>query len=295
VGLQLNHTLFTPVLDLQGIEFAFAELLCDQFAGPIDSGYDIEPEARPVLELMRGKMALLAHGNFGAEFGFDRLEDCRAVRRHLAVARAMGSPYYCDHMFFGDRASSFMWSSPLQFSPPEVERVVSRAAKLQDLLKMPLIHENAFYYAPFAGSTLAEADFVSQILERADTGMLLDLHNVFSNSVNFPDYDRWAYLRTIPLERVIEIHLAGGQWIDGWYHDFHNNPVPEEVWAMLDWVLARAPNVKAICLEVQSARHCARASLVTPAWRQMIANDLGRARRAWNHHRSNRAADRMAT
>lgn len=202
--------------------------------------------------------------------------------RHIGVAHAMKSPWYADHLFFGFEASAYMWSSPLQFSKAEMERVAGRAAALQDRLKMPLLHENAFYYAPFPGSEMQEAEFIAGIVEKAQTYLLLDLHNIYSNSVNFEGYDAWKFLKTIPLDRVVEIHIAGGERIEDWYHDFHNHNVPEPVWEMLAYVLPRAQQLKAVTLEVQEPAHSAKSRLVTPDWAQMIATDLKRANAIWD-------------
>ena len=87
----------------------------------------------------------------------------------LVIAREMQSPWYADHMFYGEHAHSYTWSSPLQFSRAEVERVAGRAAALQDLLGMPLLHENAFYYAPFPGADISEAEFMAEVSTRAGT------------------------------------------------------------------------------------------------------------------------------
>jgi uncharacterized protein len=288
IGLQLNPTMLVDIgLErLAPLKYDFAELLCDSFAGPLDSGYVIEPSVRPLLEEIRAAMPTVAHGNYGAEFGFEPLEATPAIKRHVALTEAMNSPWYADHMFFGDVASSYMWSSPLQFSKAEVERVAGRAAKMQDYLRRPLLHENAFYYARFPGSVLAEAEFIAEIIRRAQTYSLLDLHNVYANSVNFVDYDSWVFLRTIPLDRVLEIHLAGGQYFENWYHDFHNHLVPEPVWEMLEYVLPRAPNLKALCLEVQGPAHHVSSRRVGSDWSEMIGLDLGRMRALWDKHKS---------
>lgn len=279
IGLQVNPTM--QELQPQGIDpslYDYAELLCDQFAGPLDAGYVIDPVMRPLLEAEAAAHPLIAHGNYGNEFGFEPLDDTPGVLRHIALAHAMKSPWYADHMFFGFPASSYVWSSPLPFSRAEVERVAGRAAALQDRLKLPLLHENAFYYAPTPGTEIAEAEFMAMMVEKAQTHLLLDLHNVYSNSRNFEDYDAWAFLRTVPLDRVLEIHLAGGQQAEGWYHDFHSYPVPEPVWDMLAYVVARASNLRAIVLEVQGPAHSQVSRPVDGSWVPMINADLRRAR-----------------
>ena len=286
VGLQVNPTILGLLDDIDPSLYAYAELLCDQFAAPLDCGYVIDPATRPLLERLRARHPLLAHGNYGNEFGYDPLDETPGVLRHLAITHDMNSPWYADHMFYGFQASTYMWSSPLQFSRAEIERVAGRAAALQDRLKLPLLHENAFYYAPFPGSELDEAEFIAGLVDRAQTHLLLDLHNVYSNSVNFPGYDAWKFLRTIPLDRVIEIHIAGGEQIEDWYHDFHNHSVPEPVWEMLAYVLRNAARLEAVTLEVQEPAHSAKSRTVGPDWPQMIRNDLQRARALWDTHRS---------
>lgn len=283
VGLQFNPTI---VDELGSHEFFhcnldFAELLVDTFVAPMDCGYLIDPNVLATLEDLGNHFPLLAHSNYGGEFGFEPLEETAASLRHVPFARAIGSPWVADHLFYGHAASASIWSSPLQFSEREAIRVADRAAALQDMLGVPLLHEDAFYYAPFPGSTISAGEFIAEVVERAGTYMLLDLHNVHTNAVDHADFDAARYLDTIPLDRVIEVHVAGGQWLEGWYHDFHNSPVPEAVWAMLDATLPRMPNLQAIVLEMQGPAHNARSTAVDPSWVDIARSDLERAGRVW--------------
>ena len=286
VGLQLNPTIIGLLDRIDPRLYSFSELLCDQFAAPLDCGYVIDPATRPQLDRLASTHPLVAHGNYGNEFGYEPLDETPGVLRHISIAHAMNSPWYADHMFYGFQASAYMWSSPLQFSRAEIDRVAGRAAALQDRLKLPLLHENAFYYAPFPGSDLEEAEFIAGIVDKAQTYLLLDLHNVYSNSMNFEGYDPQRFLRTIPLDRVLEVHLAGGQHIEDWYHDFHNHPVPEPVWELLGYVLQHAPRLQAVTLEVQETAHHARSRQVSDEGPAMIEHDLRRAREIWNTHRT---------
>jgi uncharacterized protein (UPF0276 family) len=284
VGLQCNPTI---VDDIGWESFAtcpidFAEILIDTFVAPLDCPFLFDPGAKAVFEALGERYPLLAHSNFGGEYGFEPLVETAAVQRHAPFVRAMGSPFVADHLFYGNPCTSQIWSSPLQFSRAEITRVAGRAAALQDLLGVPLLHEDAFFYAAFPGSDIPAAEFVAGVAEQAGTFLLLDLHNVYANSVNHPDFSAEAYLSTVPLDRVLEIHLAGGQWIDGWYHDFHNAPVPEPVWQMLRDVLPRTPNVRAIVLEVQGPAHNPRSRPVDASWLPMASDDLRRARELWS-------------
>lgn len=290
VGLQMNPHVQGFESQLDPASYEFVELLCDEYAAPLDCGLVLDPTMRKVLERYQSTHPTLAHGNYGNEFGFEPLDETPGVLRHVEIAHAMNSPWYADHMFYGLRSHSFMWSSPLPFNTREIERVAGRAAAFQDRLKMPLLHENAFYYAPFPGSDIPEPEFLAEIVQRAQTYLLLDLHNVYANSVNFEGYDAWKFLHTIPLDRVIEVHLAGGVQLEDWYHDFHCAPVPEPVWEMLAHVLAHAPRLEAVTLEVQGPAHSSQTPQIDETWPAMVHADLRRAKAMWSASREDGAA-----
>lgn len=287
VGLQLNTELspMLPQLEAAGITWDYAEILCDMFAAPLDGPHVFDPRLEGTLDELSSKFPLLAHSNYGEEFGFEPLEQTQAALRHLPVTQRIKSPFVADHMFYGNRAAAYIWSSPLQFSKQEIERVAGRAAALQDLLKIPLAHENAFYYAPFPGSNISEAEFIAGVVEKAQTHLLVDLHNLHANSMNFEGYDPYHFLRTIPVDRVLEIHIAGGQHLEDWYHDLHNNAVPDAVWQMLRWLLERGKNIRAVTLEVQGPAHTSRSRPMDDTWPTMIKADLDRAKAIWNEVR----------
>jgi len=285
VGLQLNYTTL-PLLDRIEAELAldYAELLIDTVGGALDSPNLVDPAALPLVERCRARWPLVAHSNFGQEFGFAPLEDTAAARRHVAIARMLDSPWIADHLFYGSGSISHAWSSPLQMSRPEIDRVVDRARALQDLAGRPLAHENGYFYNFLPGTDLGEPEFLSEIVRRAGTYLLLDLHNVYANSLvhTTGEYEPAAYLGGIPLDRVLEIHIAGGQWIRGWYHDLHNHPVPEPVWDMLRTVLGRSASVRAVTLEVQGPAHMVESRRIDDGWFDMIRTDLARARSLWD-------------
>jgi uncharacterized protein (UPF0276 family) len=285
VGLQMNSTSI-PMLDaIPSHLIQFAEILVDAFAGPMDTGYLVDPHQTALLDRLVRTYPVVAHGNYGEDFGVTPIDETVCAKRHIPIAKMMNAAWYTNHMFYGTRASSFMWSSPLQFSAAEADRAADRAKQLQDRLGMPLLHENAFYYARVPGSHLAEADFISRLVERAGTYLLLDIHNVYANARNFPDYDARKFLESYPLDRVIEIHIAGGQHIDDWYHDLHNHHVPDGGWELLRHVLSKAPNVRGVVLEVQEPTHTMQSRTVDDSWVQMTIGDLERAHAIWRETR----------
>jgi uncharacterized protein len=258
------------------------EVLLDTFMGPLDSPYIVLPGKARTLERLSSQRTVLAHSNYGCEFGFEPLERSPAVLRHVPLAKKMRSPWVVDHCFYGDGSWSDLWSSPVQFSAAEVERVGARARALQEAYGVPLGHENAAYYRPCPGAEMREAEFLRRLVEASGTYLHLDLHNIYTNSINLPGYDVDDFLRTIPLDRVIEVHIAGGSWYDGLYHDWHDSKVPEPVWELLERVL-RASAPGAVVLEFQGrAHHPGTRVLSREEDIAMIQADLERARALWD-------------
>lgn len=281
VGLQYNPEIVSW-FPFGKVKVDAIEVLLDTLAGPLDSPYVILPGKLDELSRLSALGTIIAHSNYGAEFGFRPLEESAAVRRHVPIARLTGSPWVSDHCFYGDLSWVDMWSSPVQFSKREAKRLAARARELQDLYGVPLAHENAAYYVECPGADMSEARFMAELVEHSGTYLHLDLHNLHTNSINLPRFDPWEYLRTIPLERVIEIHIAGGSWSDGLYHDWHDSAVPEPVWDLLEAALREA-RPGAIVLEAQGrAHHAAGRVLSAEDDLGTVEADLMRAMTLWD-------------
>jgi uncharacterized protein len=91
--------------------------------------------------------------------------------------------------------------------------------------------------------------FVAAVVRSADCGLLLDMHNVFTNALNGRQpVDE--FLDSIPLDRVWEVHLAGGVELDGFWLDAHSGAIPDALFAVCESVVPRLPNVAAIVFEI---------------------------------------------
>jgi hypothetical protein len=116
----------------------------------------------------------------------------------------------------------------------------------------PLVENIATLIAPPA-SQLDEAEWIERIVCEAGVGLLLDLHNLYANAVNFGD-DPHTFLHRLPLDRVAAVHLSGGHWIDApngarRLLDDHVHDVPPEVFALLRELGRLAPQPLTIILE----------------------------------------------
>ncbi|MES9901221.1 MAG: DUF692 family multinuclear iron-containing protein, partial [Sedimenticola sp.] len=198
VGLQYNPEIL-GWFPFEEQKVDLFEILIDSVMGPLDSPYLFRPGTRQRLEKLRSLAPLLVHSNYGCEFGFGPLDKSAAVRRHVGMTKILNSPWVGDHGFYGDDSWFDVWSSPIQFSNAEVIRVADRARQLQDLYERPLAHENAAYYMATPGAEMREAEFLAKLCERAGTFLHLDLHNIYTNAINLPNYDLDDYLATVPL------------------------------------------------------------------------------------------------
>lgn len=283
VGLQFNPEMigWFPFLD-QSLDAL--EVLFDSVMAPLDGPGLIVPHAAKAMRAVAAKFPLLGHSNYGGDFGFEELGNSSAVRRHVPLSKMFNVPWVSNHCFYGDGSWSDVWSSPLQFSRAEVIRLADRARVLQDLYGVPLGHENAAYYRTCPGSEMTEEEFIARIIELSGTYLHLDLHNLYANEMNHRSmgYSIPRFLATIPLDRVISIHMAGGRWLGGQYHDLHDTQVPEAVWDLLDDVLSRT-RPGAVILEYETqALYCNEGTLDTGRTIELILADLERARQSWD-------------
>jgi uncharacterized protein (UPF0276 family) len=121
---------------------------------------------------------------------------------------------------------------PVPFTEEALRHIAQRVRQVQDYLEAPLVLENPSTYLEFKGSTLGEAEFIAALLEESDSGLLLDVNNVYVNAHNH-GFDPFSYLRQLPLERVVQLHIAGHSRAQGYLADTHSAPVADGVWELL--------------------------------------------------------------
>lgn len=129
---------------------------------------------------------------------------------------------------------------PISFNEENIDLIVSKVRSLTQRIACPFLLENITYYYTVPNSSMSEAEFLSKILLQANCGMLLDLNNLYLNSLNH-NYDPYEFLSKLPLERVVEIHLAGGSFKENMHVDTHANAISKEVWKLFDYVARTVP------------------------------------------------------
>jgi uncharacterized protein len=129
-----------------------------------------------------------------------------------------------------------------------LELIAARIDEIKRRIARPFLLENNVNYIGF-DADLDEPRFLNALCARSGCSLLLDLHNVFVDVCNgAADWD--SYLSALDLERVIEIHLAGGLSYDGVYLDAHSGAVPDAVWAVAAQVIPRCRNLRGLTFEL---------------------------------------------
>jgi hypothetical protein len=207
------------------------------------------------LALLGQRYPLLSHGLTLSIGGIDPL-DGTYLRELAAFVRDVASPWHSDHLCFGAVDGRALHDLlPVPFKRASVLRVADRIRRARDVLGVPLAIENVSYYWHPGRAEMDEAEFLARVCEAADCGLMLDVNNAYVNATNF-QFDVDAWMRTAPLERAVQIHVAGHEWFavdergslgeatipnapDAMIVDTHGAEVPDPVLSLLSRVLAR--------------------------------------------------------
>lgn len=154
------------------------------------------------------------------------------LRRLKELVRRTKTPWLTDHLCWGSvdgRYTHDLLPMPYTF---EAARVTAEKIRhVQDFLEIPIAVENVSSYAEFHISEMTEWEFLVEVVEQADCGILLDVNNIYVSSRNH-GFDALEYVNSIPAERVAQIHIAGHSKFQKYTLDTHDHPVIEPVWQL---------------------------------------------------------------
>lgn len=227
-GLGLRPVHYEALLHEHLGSVAWLEVLTENY---------LVPGGRPLdyLERLRPHYPFALHGVSLSIGGADPL-DVGYLREVKALAQRFEAAWISDHLCWtGVDGTNLHDLMPLPYTEEALQHVVARVLQTQDILGRRLLLENVSSYVTYAHSAMTEWEFFSEIAQRADCLLLLDVNNVYVSSVNH-GFDPLAYLRGVPVERVQQFHLAGHSRHGGCDGDFlidtHDAPVAEDVWRL---------------------------------------------------------------
>ncbi len=169
----------------------------------------------------------------------------RVSHKHLAqlksLVRAITPMYVSDHLSWSEHGGHYFNDLlPLPYTEEALNVFTRNVLEVQDYLQREILIENPSSYVTFQHSTISEWEFLTELQQRTDCRLLLDLNNTYVSAFNH-GFDCETYLSAIPANKVDEIHLAGftvkqlekGEiWIDT-----HSRPVSAEVWRLYrNWI-----------------------------------------------------------
>jgi uncharacterized protein (UPF0276 family) len=196
--------------------------------------------AEDELAALVDRFPVIPHG-VGLSIGTVGPLDWEYLRSVKRVSDITGAPYYSEHLAV-TRAPGIDIGhlSPVWFTNEVLRAVIDNVHAVQDFLGKPLVLENISYLFDIPNATMTQAEFFHRLVDATGCGLLLDVANVNVNSQNHR-FDPVAFLDSMPLHAVVQIHMAGGFWSDGIYFDGHSGPVDEATWQLLDVLLERVP------------------------------------------------------
>ena len=228
VGLGWRHELADAIGDTLRVDFV--EVLAEHCG--------LVPP-REVAALVEAGTPAVVH-SVGLSLGSVEAPDPVRLRRLELLSEALQAPFASDHVAFarhGDLDPRVLL--PLPRTREALDVITDHVRITQASLPVPFAVENAAASFEWPESELDEIDFVCELLDRTGCWPVLDVANLYANCVNFGwDVTRW--LTHLPLERVAYVHVAGGTWRGGRYHDTHAHDLDHGVLELLAELLGPA-------------------------------------------------------
>lgn len=230
-------------LDVLEIEPQTLWLADDAISGPF---FEFTPGLDLYAEMPGHK---LVH-SVGVPLGGTRQPDPAHLELLRLTADRLASPWVSEHLSIAGtpHLSAGFLLPPLQ-TEAGIANAVSNVLTFAKALGRPVALETGVAYLSRKPFELSDGDFVARVVEEANCGILLDLHNLYCNHRNGRlDWDE--FLSQIPLDRVWEVHLAGGEERDGFWLDSHSGSMPDELMQRSIDVIKSLPNLGALNFEI---------------------------------------------
>jgi hypothetical protein len=197
------------------------------------------------LERIQDRYPVVQHG-VSLAIGSPAPLDWNYLHRLKALTKRTKTPWLSDHLCWGHTPGAHYHDLlPLPYTKDVINYVAERARIVQDFLEIPFALENLSSYVAYKADEMPEWDFYTAIVEKADIFMMLDVNNIYVSSRNH-GFDPYLYCDNIPLERVLQIHLAGHSDHGDYVLDTHDNFVRDEVWQLYARVWPRTRGVSTL-------------------------------------------------
>ncbi|MFO1500116.1 MAG: DUF692 domain-containing protein [Verrucomicrobiota bacterium] len=184
-----------------------------------------------VLDQILEQYRVVQHGvsmYFGSAEPLNR-EHLRKLKRLVKRTR---TPWLSDHLCWGSVNGLYTHDLlPMPYTGAAVKLTARKIREARDFLEVPIAVENVSSYCEFHVSEMTEWEFLAEVVEQADCGILLDVNNIYVSSRNH-GFNPLDYLQNVPAARVAQIHIAGHTRFQKYVLDTHDHPVIDPVWQL---------------------------------------------------------------
>jgi uncharacterized protein (UPF0276 family) len=221
IGLRIPH--YQHIFEKKPVVDWF-EIISENYM--VDGGRPLQ-----VLDQILDQYRIVQHG-VSMYFGSTQPLSREHLKRLKALVRRTNTPWLSDHLCWGSVDGRYTHDLlPIPYTWEAVKVTAKRIRQVQDYLEIPVVVENVSSYAEYHESEMTEWQFLNEVVETADCGILLDVNNIYVSSQNH-DFDPLAYVNSVPNWRVAQIHIAGHSKYRKYILDTHDHPVIDPVWAL---------------------------------------------------------------
>lgn len=228
IGLRVPH--YQHILS-QKPTVDWFEIISENFM--VDGG-----RPREVLDSILEQYQVVMHG-VSMYFGSPEKPNREHLKRLKALVRLTETPWLSDHLCWGSVDGTYSHDLlPIPYTTAAAKAAAAKIRYVQDTVGVPVAVENLSSYAEFHASAMTEWEFLTEVVERADCGILLDVNNIYVSSINH-GFDPYLYLNSIPAERVAQIHIAGHSRHERFIIDTHDRAPIDPVWKLYAYAIQR--------------------------------------------------------
>lgn len=221
IGLRVPH--YNHILSKKPVVDWF-EIISENYL--VDGGRPLR-----VLDQILEQYRVVQHG-VSLYFGSTGRLNRDHLKRLKKLVKHTNTPWLSDHLCWGSVDGTYTHDLlPMPYTHSAALQTAKNIREVQDFLEIPIAVENVSSYTEFHVSEMTEWEFLSEVVEKANCGILLDVNNIYVSSQNH-SFNPYDYLNHIPHHRVAQIHIAGHSKYEKFILDTHDHAPINPVWKL---------------------------------------------------------------
>jgi len=221
IGLRIPH--YNHIFEKKPVVDWF-EIISENFM--VDGGRPLR-----VLDQILERYRVVQHG-VSMYFGSAEPLNREHLRRLKTLVKRTKTPWLTDHLCWGSVDGRYSHDLlPMPYTFEAAKKTAQKIREARDFLEVPIAVENVSSYAEYHVSEMTEWEFLTEVVEDADCGILLDVNNIFVSSQNH-NFNPLDYVSNVPHDRVAQIHIAGHSKYEKYILDTHDHAVIDPVWQL---------------------------------------------------------------